>query len=147
METPGFASRVSISILVIFGMAIFLILWLLFYAWGFNAYQNLAVIFVSILVGIAILAASWTSWGMRYGYEYRNDWEKKSVKGGMCECGPREHSRGQGAGSAVYGLGFIGALVYYVTTAPNFWGAVIGLFKAIVWPAFLVYGVLKFIGM
>ncbi|HTY52124.1 MAG TPA: hypothetical protein VMB35_02905 [Methanomicrobiales archaeon] len=46
----------------------------------------------------------------------------------------------------MYGLGFLGALVYYLTTATTILGGVIGVFKAVLWPAFLVYGVLKFLG-
>lgn len=49
-------------------------------------------------------------------------------------------------GGAFYGLGFIGALVYYITTATGFWLGVLGVLKAIVWPAFLIYEVLKYIG-
>lgn len=45
-------------------------------------------------------------------------------------------------GGAFYFLGFLGALVYYITTAPTFWDAVIGFLKALVWPAFLVHGAL-----
>ena len=45
--------------------------------------------------------------------------------------------------SAVYGLGFLGALVYYISTAADFWMGVLGVLKAIVWPAFLVYELLK----
>ena len=75
METPGFGWRVSVSVLVVFGLAIFLIVWLMFYAGSFNAYQNLAVVLVSILVGVAILAASWASWGVKYGWKYRREWE------------------------------------------------------------------------
>jgi len=147
METPGFTWRVSLSIIVFFGWAIFLILWLLFYAGDFNAYQNIAVILVTILVGIAILAASWASWGIKYGYKYHGGWEKKSFKQSMKECEPKWYVHGHGSGSAIYGLGFIGALIYYITTAPTFWDAVLGFFKAIVWPAFLAYGALKFLGM
>ncbi len=51
----------------------------------------------------------------------------------------------QGAG-CVYGLGFIGAVVYYISTATSFWGGVLGVLKAIVWPGFLVYELLKFLG-
>ncbi len=47
---------------------------------------------------------------------------------------------------ALYGLGFIGAAVYYISTATGFWNGVLGLLKAMVWPAFLVYDVLKFVG-
>jgi hypothetical protein len=39
---------------------------------------------------------------------------------------------------AVYGLGFIGAVVYYVQHATTFWMGVVGFFKAIFWPAMLV---------
>jgi hypothetical protein len=52
-----------------------------------------------------------------------------------------------GPAGAVYGLGFIGAAVYFIGQAPTFWMGVLGFLKAIVWPAFLVYGLLKFLGM
>ncbi|MDD2730962.1 MAG: hypothetical protein PHW33_02435 [Candidatus Portnoybacteria bacterium] len=52
-----------------------------------------------------------------------------------------------GTSSAVYGLGFIGAAVYYISQAAGFWPGVVGFLKAIVWPAFLVYSALKFLGM
>ena len=48
---------------------------------------------------------------------------------------------------AVYGLGLIGAAVYYIQHASAFWPGVLGLLKAIVWPAFLVYRLLGFLGM
>ena len=48
---------------------------------------------------------------------------------------------------AVYGLGFIGAVIYYISTATGFWMGVLGILKAIIWPAFLVYNALKFLGM
>jgi hypothetical protein len=50
-------------------------------------------------------------------------------------------------GGAVYGLGFVGAAVYYISTATGFWMGVLGFLKAIVWPAFLVFGLLKSLGM
>ena len=48
--------------------------------------------------------------------------------------------------SAVYGLGFIGAAIYFISTATSFWVGVLGFLKALVWPVFLVYGLLKHIG-
>ena len=51
-----------------------------------------------------------------------------------------------GSGGAVYGLGFIGAAIYYVSNSDTFWMGVLGILKALVWPAFLVYGLLKFLG-
>lgn len=53
-------------------------------------------------------------------------------------------SKSQG-GNAVYGLGLIGAAVYYIGHAAGFWMGVLGLLKALVWPAFLVYDVLMFL--
>jgi len=50
-------------------------------------------------------------------------------------------------GGAAYGLGFIGAAVYFIAKATGFWIGVLGFLKAIVWPAFLVYGLFKFLGM
>lgn len=40
-------------------------------------------------------------------------------------------------------LAYIGAAVYFVSTSDgSFWGVVLGLLEAIVWPAFVVYNVL-----
>ena len=73
---------------------------------------------------------------------------EQETKDGSCRpWGIKEHTHGQGAGGAFYGLGFVGALVYYLTTATSFWMGVIGVLKAIVWPAFLVYEILKFLKM
>ena len=48
--------------------------------------------------------------------------------------------------NAVYGVGMIGAAIYYISVATSFWMGVLGILKAIVWPAFLVYEALKSIG-
>jgi len=56
------------------------------------------------------------------------------------------HSSCGGSG-AIYGLGFIGAAVYYISTATTFWIGVLGFLKAIVWPAFVVFELMKFLGM
>lgn len=44
-----------------------------------------------------------------------------------------------GGSGAVYGLGLIGAAVYFISQASSFWPGVLGFLKALVWPAFLVY--------
>lgn len=44
---------------------------------------------------------------------------------------------------AVYGLGLIGAAIYYISAATGFWIGVLGFLKALVWPVFLVYEALK----
>lgn len=45
----------------------------------------------------------------------------------------------KGGGEAVYGLGFIGALIYFIQHAQTFTQGLMGFFKALVWPAFVVY--------
>lgn len=66
--------------------------------------------------------------------------KKEKTCGFGCRCN-------SGCGGAVYGLGFIGAAIYYISTATGFWMGVLGVLKAIVWPAFLVYQLLKSLGM
>ena len=51
------------------------------------------------------------------------------------------------SGGAVYGLGFIGAAIYYISHSTGFWMGVLGILKALVWPAFLVYELLRFLGI
>lgn len=48
-------------------------------------------------------------------------------------------------GGGVYGLGFIGAAVYYIQHAVGFWMGCLGILKAAVWPGILVYKLLVFI--
>lgn len=64
---------------------------------------------------------------------------------GMTDKGRGWHHHG-GGGGAVYGLGLIGALVFYIQQADGFWNGVVGVLKALVWPAFLVYEALKALG-
>lgn len=47
----------------------------------------------------------------------------------------------------VYGIGLIGAWVYYLSHATTFWLGVLGIFKGIFWPAMLVYKFLEFLKM
>jgi len=54
----------------------------------------------------------------------------------------REMNQNASSG-AVYGMGFIGAAIYFISNAATFWAGVLGFLKAIVWPAFLVYEALK----
>lgn len=70
MQVPGFAWRVSLSIIAFFGIIAFFILWLFFYAQAFNIYQNAAVLIVALLIFIAIMGGSWASWGIRYEQKY-----------------------------------------------------------------------------
>ena len=51
------------------------------------------------------------------------------------------------AGGGAYGLAVIGAAVYYIQQADTFWLGVLGVLKALVWPALLVYKFLGFLQM
>ena len=44
-----------------------------------------------------------------------------------------------GSGDAVYGLGMIGAWVYFWRTSDTPGDKAVGILKGVVWPAFLVY--------
>ncbi|MEN8253556.1 MAG: hypothetical protein ABFQ62_04240 [Patescibacteria group bacterium] len=47
----------------------------------------------------------------------------------------------------IYGLGLLGAVVYYWQTSAMFSDKLLGIFKALLWPAFLVYSVLEKLAM
>lgn len=50
-------------------------------------------------------------------------------------------------GGAVYGLGLLGALVYFLENAVGLEAIIVGIVKAIFWPAFFVYQSFKFFGL
>jgi len=54
-------------------------------------------------------------------------------------CGP--------SSGCIYFLGFLGAAIYNITTTVGFWVGIWGIIKALVWPAFLVFELMKFLGM
>ena len=67
-ENPGW--RVSFSIIIGVAWLAFVIIWLAFFAgsenFGFNGYQNFAIILASILVVMSLLGESWASWGKKH---------------------------------------------------------------------------------
>jgi hypothetical protein len=66
--------------------------------------------------------------------------KKNEMKGASCGTGKGP------CGGCAYGLGIIGAAVYYIGAANGFWMGVLGILKALVWPAMLVFELLKFVG-
>ncbi len=66
----------------------------------------------------------------------------KSIKNKCCSW----KMDGKCEGGFAYVLGFIGAAIYYVSTASGILSGIAGVLKATVWPAFLVHGLLKLIG-
>ncbi len=51
-----------------------------------------------------------------------------------------------GSAGGFYFIGFIGAAVYFVSTAVDFWAGALGLLQAALWPGFLVYEALLMLG-
>jgi hypothetical protein len=65
--------------------------------------------------------------------------KEATMKERMQECSP--------SSGAVYGLGLIGAAIYFISQATGFWMGVLGFLKAIVWPVFLVMEAFKSLGV
>ncbi len=83
--------------------------------------------------------------GKKIGEAIGKEIDKEIEKDG---CGDKKWNKGSAAGGgAVYGLGLIGAAVYFISHATGFWMGVLGLLKAIVWPAILVYQLLGMAGL
>jgi len=52
---------------------------------------------------------------------------------------------GHQASSGLYGLGFPGALIYFMQHADSFTAGLLGFLQALVWPAVLVYEALAYL--
>ncbi|MAG91702.1 hypothetical protein CMO83_03435 [Candidatus Woesearchaeota archaeon] len=73
--------------------------------------------------------------------------KKKSIEKKLEKCCGNWSGSCKGGGGCVYFLGFVGAAIYYISQATGFWNGVLGVLKALVWPGFLVYELLKFLGV
>jgi hypothetical protein len=51
---------------------------------------------------------------------------------------------GNNTAGVIYGLGWLGAVIYFIQHAPSFWGAILGILEAVIWPILLVYKALEF---
>lgn len=47
----------------------------------------------------------------------------------------------------IYGLAIIGAAVYFIQHSTTLWEGLLGVIKALVWPAILIYKLLEFLKM
>ena len=67
----------------------------------------------------------------------------------MAESEQKVKVRNAGGGpfGGVYLITIIGAAVYFVGEADGFWSGVLGLLKAIVWPAFVVHRALELLNL
>ena len=58
----------------------------------------------------------------------------------------KDYYRGSSS-DAVYAFGLFGAWFYYISTATTFWEGVLGIFKGLFWPGYLVYEFLKYLNL
>lgn len=68
------------------------------------------------------------------------------VKVDMSEGKEKNINVASGSAGGFYFMGFIGATIYYISNATDFWMGVLGILKSLVWPAFLVYEALTTLG-
>jgi len=55
------------------------------------------------------------------------------------------HKVNSGGGGMFYFIGLIGGLIYFIQQASSFGEFILGILKAIVWPAFFVYHIFQFL--
>lgn len=48
---------------------------------------------------------------------------------------------------AIYGIGIIGALIYFLSRADSFWAVIVGIVKSVFWPAVFVFEALKILNI
>ncbi|MFA6007382.1 MAG: hypothetical protein WC784_01910 [Candidatus Shapirobacteria bacterium] len=71
--------------------------------------------------------------------------ETERCKNRFMTRGQRCH--GHGNPGAIYGLGMIGALFYFLQNAVGFGAVIVGIGKAIFWPALVVFRILDMLGI
>lgn len=57
------------------------------------------------------------------------------------------HFHNHSSSGAIYGMGVIGALFYFLPHAANFGAVILGIGKAIFWPAILMFKLLTYLQM
>lgn len=65
-------------------------------------------------------------------YENWKEWNKT-----------KKMNSNHGTSGALYFVGFVGALVYWMQAAAGFGAIITGFLKALVWPAYIVYKLLE----
>jgi len=73
--------------------------------------------------------------------------EQKCANCDHSSCCQKLGSNQGGSSSAVYGLGFVGALIYFFPTMNTFNGVIMGIVKSLVWPGILVHQAFTLLGL
>jgi hypothetical protein len=66
-----------------------------------------------------------------------DDWKE------WCKQESKKNTAAHSTGGALYGLGLIGSLVYWLQAATSFGAVITAILKSIVWPAYVVYKLLE----
>jgi hypothetical protein len=72
---------------------------------------------------------------------------KENIELHDCKCENWRSGSKVGTSETIYALGVIGAAVYFLQQATSLGTGIVGLIKAIGWPAVLVYTVLERLGL
>ena len=84
-------------------------------------------------------------WEEKFEKEFTSKCEKKFENWGK---GDKWHSHSGGfMGGGFYFLGFVSAAIYYIQNSDTFWMGALGLIKALIWPAMLIYKVFTMLNM
>lgn len=91
---------------------------------------------------------------MKIGYDSSMKEKEKTAE---CNCQDKVFSRGKenchchghkgGETGAIYGLGVVGALFYFLQNTATFGAVLMGIGKAFFWPALIVFKILGILGM
>lgn len=77
--------------------------------------------------------------------------KKEEISETCCQekmmCKPHHCHKHGGQSSAIYGLGVVGALFYFLQNATTFNLVMIGIGKSIFWPAILMFKLLTYLQM
>jgi hypothetical protein len=63
------------------------------------------------------------------------------------DSGGKRKMADNGMMGGIFFMAFVGAAIYFIQHATTFWGGVLGFFKAIFWPAVLIYKLLEYLKM
>ncbi len=87
--------------------------------------------------------------GKDFEEKFEKNVEEKIEKAFDCNCDNKSNDcnckSSMSSNNCVYGLGVIGAAIFFMAKATSFWAGVLAILKALVWPVFMVYELLKFL--
>jgi hypothetical protein len=73
--------------------------------------------------------------------------KETKIKKEKSDCCPTKNKCHSNNSSAIYGLGIFGALFYFLKGAVTFTAVIVGIFKSIFWPAFVLFRCLELLGI